>query len=337
MRLWPALMCTALLVPSLAIAQAGNAQAGKAYWEGNGSLCRNCHGQNGEGGFGPDLAGRRLTLAQFARAVRAPWSIMPAFPPPLVTDAEMADMVAYFDSLPPVAQPGAWRVTVPQNAPAGQVLHIATVGCGQCHGEFLLPMRAATGSVNGDYEWFKALVYNHAVEEPKHFARLEVQNPPRVRMGNYSRVRLPEPMLAGIWRFLQDLGPRVPVAGQVGSGVPGPTGVTYTLNVTNNGLVGQGLTAEDLTVMLVVPAGATVVTTTGAGYQGVRTDDAAKATVAVWQLPRLAPRDRHAYTITISRAGTPQDNVRGVIRWSKPAVKPGPVDQAVIAPAPLAP
>ena len=41
--------------------------------------------------------------------------------------------------------------------------------------------------------------------------------------------------------------------------------MTYTLNVTNIGLPGKGLSGEDLTVLLVVPAGATVVNTTGTG------------------------------------------------------------------------
>src|ERR1700751_1386055 len=53
--------------------------AGKALWEGNGTQCRNCHGTTGEGGFGPDLAGRGLSAAQYVQAVRHPWGIMPMF------------------------------------------------------------------------------------------------------------------------------------------------------------------------------------------------------------------------------------------------------------------
>ena len=40
---------------------AGDAAAGKAYWDRlapRQTDCKDCHGLNGEGGFGPDLAGR---------------------------------------------------------------------------------------------------------------------------------------------------------------------------------------------------------------------------------------------------------------------------------------
>src|SRR5262245_15817029 len=87
------------LAHGTALAQ-GNAQAGKALWDGPATQCRNCHGNNGEGAFGPDLAGRKLTAAQFTHAVRRPWGIMPAFIASQVSDAEIANLVAYFDGQP---------------------------------------------------------------------------------------------------------------------------------------------------------------------------------------------------------------------------------------------
>jgi hypothetical protein len=87
--------------------------------------------------------------------------------------------------------------------------------------------------------------------------------------------------------------------------------------------------------MLAVPAGTTVVRATGAGYQGVRRDEQAKADMAVWSVSRMAPGEHQTYTLTLSQAGTARDNVRGTIRWVKPAVKTGPTDSEVIAPAPL--
>jgi mono/diheme cytochrome c family protein len=76
-----------LLLPSAqggASAQtaAGDPAAGKAYSEREApavTACRNCHGLQGQGAFGPDLAGRGLNAAQVLRAVRKPWGIMPAF------------------------------------------------------------------------------------------------------------------------------------------------------------------------------------------------------------------------------------------------------------------
>ena len=76
----------------------GNAATGKTLWEGNATACRNCHGTNGEGAFGPDLAGRGLSFAQFKKAVHEPWGVMPAFPQ--TNDQQLADMTAYFASLP---------------------------------------------------------------------------------------------------------------------------------------------------------------------------------------------------------------------------------------------
>ena len=71
------------LVHNGAWAQAtGTAAAGKAYWERvapRNTDCRQCHGGTGEGGFGPDLAGRGLNATQVLRAVRQPWGVMPAF------------------------------------------------------------------------------------------------------------------------------------------------------------------------------------------------------------------------------------------------------------------
>jgi len=159
----------------------------------------------------------------------------------------------------------------------------------------------------------------------------------RVRMGNYNPSRLPESVLRELFTWAQDLGFRPGVEGQISAGVAAADGVTYTVNVGNIGLQGKGLTAEDLTVNVVVPAGAKVVKTTGANYQGERQDADLKANVAVWRLNRLGPKEHQTYSVTLSRAGTANDNVRGAVRWTKPTVKTGPVDQVNLAPAPLAP
>lgn len=320
-----------------AAAQSGDAQAGKRLWESAATQCRNCHGQNGEGAFGPDLAGRRLTVPQFSRAIRNPWGIMPAYIDSQISDREIADLVAYFDSLQPVSQPGAWRFQVPSGAPAGQKVFLSTIGCGQCHGVTMNGPRQDAGAVGADFDWFRNMVYDHTTAMPQQWKVLEEQPAVRVRMGNYSRDRVPESLLQDIWTWARDLGFRPGVEGRLSPGVTGPDGVTYTLNVGNIGLPKKGLTAEDLTISLVVPAGATVVKTTGANYQGVRQDPELKANVAVWRLPRIGPKEHQTYTLTLSRAGTANDNVRGAIRWTKPAVKTGPNDTVNIAPAPVAP
>ena len=64
------------VLPMPALAQSADVAGAKALWEGNQLFCKNCHGKNGEGAFGPDLAGRGLSAAQFGQAVRKPWGVI---------------------------------------------------------------------------------------------------------------------------------------------------------------------------------------------------------------------------------------------------------------------
>ena len=325
-----------LLLSQRAAAQpAGDPERGKILWlETEHVECRECHGVNGEGAFGPDLAGRNLTRAQFIYAVRKPWGIMPAFSEPHISDQELIDLIAYFDSLPSVEEPGPWRRPVPAGASRG--LAVATTsGCTQCHHPQFNTGRGVMGAINANFEWFKGILYAHTAVYPATRARLGEPPFERLAMGNFSPSRLPESMLQDVWTYLVGLGFRARMHGQLSAGVPSTDGVVYTLDVDNTGLEGTGLTAEDVTVTLVVPAGATVVTASGAGYQGVRRDEQANADVAVWGVSRMAPGDHQTYALTLSQAGTAANNLRGTIRWTKPTVSTGPSDSQNIAPAPL--
>ena len=311
--------------------QAGNAQAGKALWEGVETQCRNCHGPEGQGAFGPDLAGRALTVAQFSRAIRQPWGIMPAFTDDQISDQNIANIAAYFATLPPVAEPGPWRFSVPEGAPRGQQLALAAAGCAQCHGATMNGPRADAGAIDADFAWFTGMVYQHTTNMPQH-RELLGEDPFFVRMGNYARNRLPESLLQDIWGFMNDLGFRVNMAGRFGGGTSGRRGITYPVTVRNVGLPGKGRTAEDVTVLVALPRGAEVVGMSGAGYQGVRRDDNLKADAAVWRVRSLGPNDVLSYSITLSQAPTGRDNLRGVVRWARPANRRGAVgDQANIA------
>jgi hypothetical protein len=192
------------------------------------------------------------------------------------------------------------------------------------------------GAVNADFDYFANLVYNHTTAMAPHRASLGI-NAQNLDMGNYSRSRLSAGTLRQIYFWARDeIGFRVPMQGALGKGEAGPGGVTYPLTVTNGGLQGKGVIAEGLTISLILPADTSVVAATGTGYQGVRTDDKTKASVAVWQLPRSAPKDQERFTITLSKAATADANLKGDIRWAKPAPKTGPSTDAVaIAAAPL--
>jgi len=310
---------------------AGTPDAGKAVWALGNTSCRNCHGGDGEGGFGPALAGRiDISFQRFRDYVRNPVGRMPAYVESELNDQEIADLVAYFSSLPPVVKPGPWRVELPKDAPRGQQLAIAVIGCGQCHLATFETPRHGAAEVNGDFEWFKRMVYDHVAAQWEQWKQFDPSitpttprpaGPPgrnRVRMGSYSPQRLSEPILKEIWQWaFEDLGKLVPLAARVTASGQGPTGASYSVQVTNAGIKNKGLAAEDVTVEVELPDNAKVVTATGTGYQGVRRNSEAK-TVAVWRLPRLAATEQQTLTLTLAQ---PAATLRGVVHWAKPAVK----------------
>ena len=312
-------------------APVGNAEAGKAHWAFGNTSCSNCHGLNGEGRYGPALAGRKITYAHFQAYVRNPLGRMPGYPASELSDQEIADMVAYFDTLPPAPKPTEWRTPLPEDAPRGQQLAVAMIGCAQCHGATVTTPRHGAAEVSGDFEWFKHMVYEHTTAQREQMALLGQDptlapvtpghaGPPgrnRLRMGNYSRARLPEKTLREIWDWMTALGQHLPVLrASVKAGAPGPGGVTYTVEVVNAGVKGKGITNEDVTVSLALPAGAKVVTATGP-YEGVKPDAEAKSDVASWRVPRMAAADRQTFDITLAQ---PAASLRGVIRWGTPKV-----------------
>ena len=254
---------------------------------------------------------------------------MPAFPETLHSEQELADLFAYLTALPKVAQPGPWQTPLPAGAPKGQELLIATYGCGQCHGALMGGPRANAGAINADFSWFKMMTFAHTTVMPEH-RKLLGAAPGRVRMGNFSTTRVPETALAEIFRYLKDdLKFRPALASRL---VAGTSAQSYNLVVQNNGLVGKGLAAEDITVLLALTPGTKVASTTGAGYQGVRNDPELKSEVAVWQLSKLGAKEVQNYTITVASGG---GIARGVVRWTKPMQGTGMADQINVAmPAP---
>jgi mono/diheme cytochrome c family protein len=199
------------LLPVLALqvqqAPAGRADAGKVFWQGQ--MCAFCHGTAGEGGWGPDLAGRVLSVAQYKRAIREPWGLMPAYTNTQVSDQSIADLQAFLTSLPAVAQPGPprWRHP-PEDAPDGQRFQSA-FGCAQCHGPEMAVPRAwlladdrpggvpdATFGVSKDagFPYFAKMVYQHSEKYPTG------------TMGNFSKERLPEVVLREIYTHVLNRG-----------------------------------------------------------------------------------------------------------------------------------
>ena len=236
---------------------AGDPANGKAVFAFGNTSCTNCHGLEGQGGWGPDLAGRRITYDQAIKAIRNPTWRMPAFVPSQLSDKEILDMVAYWNTLPVAQAIGKWRNEAPADGPRAQQLAVNIIGCGQCHGVTMSTPRHGAAGMNGDFEWFKKQVYNHATVMPEQWKQLDGEGPPttrgRVRMGNFSPKRLPESQLQEIWTWMNDLGMVVPFVARLTSGATTAAGTTYNLDVENEGLKDKGWTAEDVTISVTLP------------------------------------------------------------------------------------
>jgi mono/diheme cytochrome c family protein len=301
---------------------AGDPVNGAAVFRFGNTSCSNCHGNGAIGGWGPDLAGRGITVAQAVRAIRKPLWRMPAFVESQLSDKEIIDMVAYWNSLPLTKEVGKWRFGPVQQGPWGQQLATNIVGCVNCHGLTMETPRHGAGEVNGDFEWFKNMVYNHAEAQTAQWKMLDREGAPsstpaagRVRMGNYDRVRLPESTLKEIWNWIEEMGILVPISARITAGSTEGNGTTYTVDVANGAVPSKGLTAEDVTVTLNVPMGMKVVSGTGNGYK-------ANGNVVSWKLAKMAPHDRQKFTVVLTGTAAEANAVpRGKVSWAKPTAR----------------
>jgi len=85
---------------------AGNATTGRALFVSVG--CYQCHGYEAQGSSatGPRLGPRPLPFAALSRYVRKPSGQMPPYTMKVLSDAELADIYAFLQSLsPPAATP----------------------------------------------------------------------------------------------------------------------------------------------------------------------------------------------------------------------------------------
>ena len=100
-RVWMVL-AAALVVPPARASQSpatGDAANGKRLFEKDG--CYECHGYAAQGGRdGARLAATPMTAPAFIRYVRRPFGAMPAFTPKVLSDQELADIVAYLKAMP---------------------------------------------------------------------------------------------------------------------------------------------------------------------------------------------------------------------------------------------
>ena len=90
----------AVSVAALAQVPTGDASNGRKLFKSNG--CYQCHGYEAQGATatGPRLGPRPLAFAAFSKYVRQPTGQMPPYTSKVVTDATLADIYAFLQSLP---------------------------------------------------------------------------------------------------------------------------------------------------------------------------------------------------------------------------------------------
>jgi ubiquinol-cytochrome c reductase cytochrome c subunit len=79
-------------------APAGNAQNGKLLFTNDG--CYECHGRAAQGGVGPRLGPHPIPLTAIITYIRQPTAEMPPYTAKVISDAEIADIYAFLNSLP---------------------------------------------------------------------------------------------------------------------------------------------------------------------------------------------------------------------------------------------
>jgi len=91
---------TAAQTPRPAATPSGNAQNGVRVYGRTG--CYQCHGNHAQGSSatGPRLGPRPISFDAFKKYVRAPVADMPPYTAKVVSDAELADIYAFLQSLP---------------------------------------------------------------------------------------------------------------------------------------------------------------------------------------------------------------------------------------------
>jgi len=77
---------------------AGNADHGKKLFVDDG--CWECHGRAAQGGVGPRLGPHPLPVNAIINYIRQPTGEMPPYTAKVISDAEIADIVAFLQSIP---------------------------------------------------------------------------------------------------------------------------------------------------------------------------------------------------------------------------------------------
>ena len=142
--------------------------------------------------------------------------------------------------------------------------------------------------------------------------------PPRIRMGNYNRARLPETTLREIWDWMNDLGAAAGAECPRQGGCPRRDGATYTIEVANSGVKGKGVDGRGRHGVAGAARGREGREDDRRRLSGRAPDEEAKADVAVWKVASMPAAAQQTLTMTLAQ---PAPQLRGVITWDTPKVK----------------
>lgn len=104
-----------LSLPLVAQAAEGNAARGKTLFMSDG--CYECHGTVAQGGDGKRLAPNPPSVDTIAAYIRHPLGVMPPYAAKVVSDADIIDIHAYLQSIPPSPKLSAIPELAPGPAP----------------------------------------------------------------------------------------------------------------------------------------------------------------------------------------------------------------------------
>ena len=100
-----AALVTAASQRAAAQVSSGNTKNGKQIYTSDG--CYECHGREGQGSMlsGPRIGPHPIQFSGFVKSIRQPKGQMPPYTEKVVSDAELADIYAFLQSLPPPPDP----------------------------------------------------------------------------------------------------------------------------------------------------------------------------------------------------------------------------------------
>ena len=95
------LMAAAPRAQDASQAPGGDAKKGQSLYGSVG--CWECHGTQGQGGplSGPRIGSTMLPYEAFLQQLRTPQNQMPPYEPPILSDADAANIYAFLKSIPP--------------------------------------------------------------------------------------------------------------------------------------------------------------------------------------------------------------------------------------------